>query len=85
MPRSVQPPALDPEPARLLNEQAQRAASMDEVRRERGLAALFIATHAADVDDCRTLLDMLGLLTDPDEYQVEPVSHDYRLRRSDRR
>lgn len=76
MPRSVQVPTLDLTTAGLLDEEAQRVARVDEVKRERNRAMMFVATYASDVEDCRMLLDMLGLLTEPEEYLVDPVPHD---------
>jgi hypothetical protein len=43
--------------------------SADQVRRAR----LAVARNARDADDCRQLLDMLGLV--PDEDGVPPVRH----------
>ncbi|HWC80990.1 MAG TPA: hypothetical protein VG756_13615 [Pseudonocardiaceae bacterium] len=43
--------------------------SADQVRRAR----LAVARNARDADDCRQLLDMLGLA--PDENGVPPVRH----------
>lgn len=43
--------------------------SADQVRRAR----LAVARNARDADDCRQLLDMLGLA--PDENGIPPVRH----------
>lgn len=79
MPRHIAVPGLDPN--------RPKPQSREELDREKGAqAALYVATYATDADDCRMLLDMLGLLDDDaPKFRTGPASSDHRSPKVDRR
>lgn len=66
MPRRITWPRVNAEEAAAAGPSGRVTADAERWKTTKGGAALFVAAHAADTDDCRRLLDMLGLLRDGD-------------------
>lgn len=77
MPRQITPPQVDTYTA---EQHAKGKDGLTDDQRD-SRAVRYVATYATDADDCRMMLDMLGLLGgERKTYRTEPVSPDYASR-----